>query len=336
MPQFSPRLHRARERLDELGRRLPDLWPAVEAQRLADPPSVDVYVSGEQAARALAVAALQQGRGAIDLIQRAGPSAPVSVALLARWRMTQGVYRVDPALYPALAKTELHGDIPADVLRRLPEWCIYLETPDLQRGNGMRVYGAWASLEHAATGAWLLSIAIDSGAPSDALVLDTHTIEIRGQLAEAIDGGLAPSEQDGRDEVLATLTPIINVLLYIGHAADIAGHGAPANPTPIRTRRNGWRLFPAQGLRAWDVGARMGAALRAAFAAEQAGQGEPHAGPRPHVRRAHWHTILSGPRLRNGLPIPSGERLADLRWMPPIAVNVDDVGNLVATVRPVR
>lgn len=37
------------------------------------------------------------------------------------------------------------------------------------------------------------------------------------------------------------------------------------------------------------------------------------AGPRPHIRRAHWHTILSGPRRRDGVPVSPAERQADLR-----------------------
>lgn len=67
----------------------------------------------------------------------------------------------------------------------------------------------------------------------------------------------------------------------------------------------------------------------------QTGRQAPHAGPRPHIRRAHWHTILHGPRLRDGAPIPSAERRAELRWLPPIAVRMDDPDALPATIRPV-
>ena len=49
-------------------------------------------------------------------------------------RVSQGVYRFDPDLYQAIVSTELNGDLPADLLTRLPEWCVYIElqgTPDL-------------------------------------------------------------------------------------------------------------------------------------------------------------------------------------------------------------
>ena len=32
---------------------------------------------------------------------------------LAAWRMTQGIYRIDPTLYAALSETPIAGDIPA-------------------------------------------------------------------------------------------------------------------------------------------------------------------------------------------------------------------------------
>ena len=78
----------------------------------------------------------------------------------------------------------------------------------------------------------------------------------------------------------------------------------------------------------WDVGVRLGAALRRAYQAAQTGGTDTHAGPRAHIRRAHWHGFWSGPR--------EGERRFDLRWLPPIPVNVEDVGELPFTVRPVR
>lgn len=75
------------------------------------------------------------------------------------------------------------------------------------------------------------------------------------------------------------------------------------------------------------MGVRLGAALRRAYQAEQTGAERPHAGPRPHVRRAHWHGYWSGPR--------DGARRYDLRWLPPIAVALSDANELPAVVRRV-
>lgn len=105
----------------------------------------------------------------------------------------------------------------------------------------------------------------------------------------------------------------------------------------MRTRRNGWKLFPAQRVTTWDVGVRLGAALRRAYQAEQTGRVGEHAAPRPHIRRAHWHTILSGPKQRpDGSEIPPQDRQRDLRWLPPTSVNIEDPDALPATVRRVQ
>jgi hypothetical protein len=78
----------------------------------------------------------------------------------------------------------------------------------------------------------------------------------------------------------------------------------------------------------------MGSALRAAFAAAQRSEGSGGMGVSviPHVRRPHCHTILSGKRKG----VPPDARNRGLRWMPPIAVNVRDLGELVPTIRPVK
>lgn len=112
----------------------------------------------------------------------------------------------------------------------------------------------------------------------------------------------------------------------------------PSNPAPRRSGAGSWMLHPASGPTEWDVGTRIGAALRTAYQREQLGGTAAPTGRhvRPHVRRAHWHTILLGPRLRDGELVPAEKRQRDLRWMPPIAVNVDDLDALPATIRPVH
>ena len=116
------------------------------------------------------------------------------------------------------------------------------------------------------------------------------------------------------------------VLYLCAENAEIGdGQKLPRRPTPIRTK-SGFRIFPPDQPTKWDVGVRLGAALRKAYhAIETAGTGQ-HAGPRPHVRRAHWHGFRSGAMKReDGSPIPADERSFKLRWLPPIPVNLDDL-----------
>ena len=83
-------------------------------------------------------------------------------------------------------------------------------------------------------------------------------------------------------------------------------------------------MFPASSERTWDVGVRIGAELRKTQQSECEiySHGE-NVSPRPHIRRAHWHGFMSGSKKRaDGSLIPLSERKFELKWIPPIAVNL--------------
>ena len=63
---------------------------------------------------------------------------------LAAWRVTQGIYRFDPTVLDALWETPVTGDIPTEVLYHLPEWCVYVPTPE-RRWHGDALHGVFAS-----------------------------------------------------------------------------------------------------------------------------------------------------------------------------------------------
>src|SRR5690606_8718894 len=115
-PQFKRRRHRACVALEHAGQMLPGIWQDYEAARIANPPPRHVYITDEagELAHAAAMRRNHSPPGALPAD---------AYTTLAAWRMTQGIYRIDPALYDALITTDLAGDIPANVLMRLPEWC---------------------------------------------------------------------------------------------------------------------------------------------------------------------------------------------------------------------
>lgn len=359
-PQFSRRTHRARDFLDRMSRDIPDAWSLVDQVRAVNADGIGgpdwpahTYLPLEHAAQV--AAAIMIDAGEQPTAATLGQPATV-LATLSAWRMTQGIYRYDPALYGALVDTPLDTDIPADIIQRLPEWCVYIETPGLTvptRSEALPLHGTWAWLDHARGADHdILTLLLDA---EGADLTVTH-VPLVGSLHAAVDAVIAEWRDayargnatrlpplDYADQATRTLAPILSLVLYLCTQADqLTRRGqpaTPANPMPKRTRRHGWRLFPADGPREWDVGVRIGAALRDAYAREQTGGDAAPSGRRvrPHVRRAHWHTILSGPRKRaDGSPIPASDRRADLRWMPPIPINVDDVGDLPATIRRVR
>lgn len=287
-------------------------------------------------------------------VQRLGMDRIADVARLSAigsWRATQGVYRFDPALYAAVADTPVDGDIPSDVLYRLPEWCVYIETPGLEWA-GATLYGAWAHLESDAnTGRVELRLLTDSDAGLFAIVLHIGTWSLAESINRAVAESSRQAQRTGLRDIAEKLAevdvtavmrpviePIISLLLYLCSQNAEIGDGAtkPANPVPTRTKR-GPRLFAPDSPTTWDVGVRIGAALRRAYHAADTGQGGTHSGPRPHIRRAHWHGFRSGAMKRgDGSDIPVEQRKFDLRWLPPIAVNLNEPGELPATIRPVK
>lgn len=341
-----------REHLIRAGQRLPGIWNEIEKSRsgCVFPPGVyiDAPTTGTAFVNAGRMMAPDDRDEFIDRVKALNANELIEVmmpfATLGTWRMTQGIYRFDPALYAPLISTPLTGDFPTEILMRLPEWCVYIETPGLvfssRTGSTHSLLGVWARLEKEQDSLFFsLVIGLDIAGSK---LIRHHYIPMVGSLSAAIDICLKNSKEEdpvAKKTITSYIEPIINLLLYLcADGAEIDGkHGQPGNPLPRKTRRDGVKLFAADGPATWDVGVRMGAALRRAYHAAELSQGGENAGPRPHIRRAHWHGFRSGPRLRkDGTEIPAAMRKFDLRWLPPIAVNLDDPSELPTTIRPVK
>lgn len=277
-----------------------------------------------------------------------------ALATLAAWRPTQGIYRYHPDVLAALWDTPVDGNIPSEVLHALPEWCVYIETPGRQ-WNGLEMFGFFAFLESDANdGREELRLMVDSGT------------ELNGALPIHLGSDLATGLEHSRQEAYKQaskfgyelndnmravldvetvkmadgLAPMVSTVLYLcSQNAEIRTHQPglrPLRPHPQKTKA-GMRLFPPPQPVPWDVGWRIGAAIQAAKDADrraQHGDGT-HASPRPHVRRAHWHSFWTGPKAKVGIA-PDAERKLVLKWLPPIAVNVDEGLEVVPTVRNVK
>lgn len=88
--------------------------------------------------------------------QLSGNALPIEVkfrdlyllSAVGTWKFSQGVYRVDKTFQQALLESDLGKDIPADVLMHMPEWCIYVETPDERWKNSVELLGFWAHISY--------------------------------------------------------------------------------------------------------------------------------------------------------------------------------------------
>ncbi|WP_297391173.1 hypothetical protein [Acidiferrobacter sp.] len=261
---------------------------------------------------------------------------------LGTWRITKGIYRFDTTTYSEIHDTPISGDIPCEILYRLPEWCVYVETPsgaycDPLHGHEA-IYGFFALLDYGMKPQetyLILALHTGKGIMPFILPLGPWTLAdaVRKTWITAmntIPGHPCQQSDTDADGIARALEPLLSLLVYLCSEAAEIGSGAhrPANPQPKRTKR-GPRIFPADKPTTWDVGVRMGAALRREYRNEDSQpQGGSHASPRGHIRRAHWHSYWTGPRT-------SDARTLIVRWIPPIPVNLNDHDDLPAVVRAV-
>ncbi len=307
-------------------------------------------------AAALAIAHAEEERTGNPRAPLDDPCLTADAAVLAAllpWRLTKGVYRFDAEVLGEVWSTPIDGDIPAEILYRLPEWSCYVEIPEgfAPPAPFEDLRGFWAHLEwDGDAGHAELRFVLDrgSGLFTPVLNLDASTLVgcVRSTRREAmlvagISANTAEELLDNAEgeeiarSAASALAPLVSTVLYFCSAnaeiADASGRGRrPGNPAPRRVKKRGEKLFAAQEIREWDVAFRLGAALRRARSETDACPAGSGAGPRrrARVRRAHWHTFLTGPR--------SGEQTPILKWLPPIPVNVEDADDLPAVVREVE
>ena len=259
-------------------------------------------------------------------------------AAVGAWRVGRGVYRFDETLFDELISTPMEGNIPCDVLFRLPEWCVYRETEPLgfpgvfvhleeDANSGEREL---RFLFHEADGNLIPAVIHLGNYPlSEGVRRSIQTSKLH------MDNAGLPytSERMALDAaaIMAKAGNIVPLILYICSAnAEIRQvKRVEPTPKPRKKRPPKMPLSPAT----WEVGYRIGAAIRAGRSKEEEiDRGENRIGSgipkRPHVRRAHWHGYWTGPR--------DGKRLFSLKWLPPIPINVDTAGDGPVVIHPVE
>lgn len=300
-------------------------WCVVPAQRLFQP-LADVYDP--------------MGEGLHGPAKSAVWNWSEILATAAAWRLTKGVYAFDHDLFEELWATPVTGRIPTGLLHHLPEWCVFIPIPERDTAFG-RVTGVFARLDQHEDRGDLLALLVTVAGPNESIGVRPFYVFLKsGDIAEGIKAftdrwtdehgqAFTPELVRERANLPAFLGSIVSLVLWLcSEEPEIDGVGRPRNPMPTKTKK-GMRVFAAEGPRTWDVGVRIGATLRSARSGESSGDAPAGSGRavRPHVRRAHWHTYLTGPR--------DGERTPVLRWLHPILVGAKDTEELPAVVRSV-
>ncbi|ELY4235478.1 protein finQ, partial [Escherichia coli] len=161
-------------------------------------------------------------------------------------------------------------------------------------------------------------------------LLDSRKMEcIDGEVVVTVNEKL----KDFRDREFNLLNAQISMVLYIcSQINDIKEKNQFKRSEKHKKHVHTHHELPAQNIREWDVGIRMGQAIRQYRQAEPTGKERTTIGSkRPHIRRGHWHTYWTGSKK----PELAHERKPRLIWLPPVPVNLEDVNKLPVVITPI-
>lgn len=236
--------------------------------------------------------------------------ATATLSTFSSWSITQGVYGFDETIYDELCKTEFKGEIPVDVLYRIPEWGVYIKTPNLSY-SGKKLYGIWVSVLEFHSGSYLCIIQHLENDNIFPMMLQL----CKGERIEDLEmsGSLY-------DEKIYRI--LLSLILYIcTDEPEIEHKGVRFTQFSRPQKKIKGRLtyFPAKKVTKYTVGSETGRLIREANTSNGNATGTEKS---PHIRKAHWHGYWTGPR--------KGEQQFSYKWLPPIPVNCRTTDDEVA------
>ena len=213
---------RAREHLRATSIDYPDVWNQYDTFRQGR--GKDGSPGWPEWCYCPATACTVASESAPDIIARLGA--------LAAWRLSQGVYQFNPALYASIITSPVEN-LPIEAWYRLPEWCIYVETPGLSWERDP-LAGFFAHLEYNT---------------------NTERAELKFLLdVDSEQGPVLVGKSLYLDEIILdvspSLKPLLNLVLYLCNADP--GENAPRRPLPKKTAR-GWKMFPPDKPKVWYI-----------------------------------------------------------------------------------
>ena len=260
---------------------------------------------------------------------------PAVLGAMVAWRPTKGIYRFDSTLYAEIVATTLSGEVPSHLLSRLPGYAVFVEAPGVIYAE-KEIVGFWAYLSATPNENRIELVMLYDDGDYDYLPvpIGNHPISDLAQLAYTnrfaeCEIQYQPSETEFK-ALTACLSSMLSLLLYLcSEKPDIPDWEQPEPKSKFFGKKR--RLLAAKEAKSWDVGIRMGAALRVARDRLHEDSAQDVVGTgitiKPHIRSAHWHSYWVGKK---------GEQRLSLRWLPPIPVNIDDPASLPVIVHPVE
>ena len=246
------------------------------------------------------------------------------------WSKTKGIYRFDPDFAKSLQREGVQEDLPCDLLKELPERCIWLDCPQggifvchVKRQHGDEVLEFNTTDRNDLTS---FILPLEAGNVFDILRSSVERQKKHGE-ARGITVPMAGTEQ-----IYNLLAQYVPLLIYLCSANCEYRDLRPAPRGEAQVRRKGfWRPLEE---RLYHIGEQQGAEIRRfkqavevydSLPAESKGQRV-----RPHWRKAHYHQARTG-----SMALPKEQR--PLRWHYRPGVHVNKyLGDIQATVHKVK
>ena len=254
------------------------------------------------------------------------------------WRMTQGVYNFHPHIVHALSESKSIGLIPAESLLRIPEWCVYISTPDTFYPNHNdeidRYLGFFANLDFDVNNKKYLMLRADVLFADGTRDLSLFPVKIEGMtIREAIEHSFEGHINLIEDNVIGGMGSVIDdeskkinsmlqLLLYIcSDKPDIQPHSEsmvrPRRGKPIQLAPNTEKFNPPDSPFIWSVGEEVAKKIASYNEVQNRRIINKRTSPKPHIRLGHYKHVWTG--KKDG----SEERVRVPRWIHPSLVNFD-------------
>jgi hypothetical protein len=258
------------------------------------------------------------------------------------WKKShQTIYLVDNDLINAILETDLPEDVPIDVFERLPHEspAFVLTEPIRTDYDGVLFDEGVFIVTRPFKDSGLGILWIGNGVDHAEIV--THTQSIYSQDGKTVSlKDLLLNHRDkvssGRGDTLRDLQVKEDYMSVIDKLYSVAAmailYACSNEPDmemmePPELVKRGAKSLGKTEVQFWDIGLRIGNALRGASFAHRGSDGDSDRRVAPHIRKAHWHRFWTGPK--------DGDRKLVVKWLPPITVNIDK-GKIMPTVRPMK
>lgn len=258
------------------------------------------------------------------------------------WQQTKQVFRFDPVLMEELENQPFTGDIPTEILHRLPVPCVYVEGKTDFLGHPMSGFFAYLDCYGENDERLSLIYISDRNEYQTTLIPLCGTIDdsiekllITAQKAKGVEQTpfteVIKSQKGDYEQIKRFIGRVLNTLLYL--CSDQPDYDKPPRKRSTNPKKTTISEERAPRVPSVTVaGTRIGAVIRKGCEAEEREQRRlSHDGkstPKtPHIRRAHWHHYWMG-------AVGSDERRLILKWIPPVFVGAESAE--VVTIHPVK